>query len=212
MPASASSSLHTQRVLACIMVAILALLSGMFAIEQLCTFRPRRTHEWVCALLIAALFILVLVYLCCYIMRGGGDVARESFADLPGAYNWGHTADALDPHAPLTAAAAPYSCAHTSRVVGPNPKKDEVYTWQYNPQNTLVDYKFYETDPSDPKATPTRIAPVADGDIGRRDFPMVEKAGQGLCNNNATGTAYGVQSSASAAPVPTATMEWGYGD
>lgn len=32
----------------------------------------------------------------------------------------------------------------TTNIVGPNPGGDYINNWQYNPQNTLVDYKYYE--------------------------------------------------------------------
>lgn len=201
---------YTQQVLACIMITILCVLSAMFSVDQLSTFSPKTTQQWSYLVAIVVLFVVVLAYLCHRTMQSCHD--RESFtatADThTNSHNWGYPPDVLDGQNPLIAEAAPYSSENRSRIVGPDPKKEELYTWQYNPQNTLVDYKFYETDPSDPNATPTRIAPVADGQIGTRNQPMEEIAGQGLCNNNAAGTAYGVQSPASAASVPTGTVEW----
>lgn len=196
---------YTQQVLACIMITILCVLSAMFSVDQLSSFSPKTTQQWGYLVAIVVLFVVVLAYLCHRTMQSCRD--REMFAT--NAHNWGYSPDVLDGQHPLISEAAPYSSENSSRIVGPDPKKEELYTWQYNPQNTLVDYKFYETDPSDPNATPTRIAPIADGQIGTRDQPMEHIAGQGLCNNNAAGTAYGVQSPASAVSVPTGTVEWG---
>ena len=32
----------------------------------------------------------------------------------------------------------------TRKIVGPDPSKDVVNNWQYNPENTQVDYKYYQ--------------------------------------------------------------------
>lgn len=184
---------YTQKVLACIMIAILCVLAAMFSVDQLSTFTPHTAAEGATLVAIAVLFLVVLVYLCYRVMHCGG--AHESFA--VSQREWGNSG--------YTDMPAPYDPEHSTRIVGPDPKKEELYTWQYNPQNTLVDYKFYETERCD-SATP--VAPLIDGAIGKRNQPMEMRAGEGLCNNNAAGTAYGVQSPASAQPVPTATTQW----
>ena len=201
-----SDTYYTQQVLACIMIVIVCVLAAMFSIDQLCTFAPKTSNQWGCLVAIVILFVVVLVYLCYRAMH----CRRRNHETFMNTHEWGTPPDVLNGQNPLVAEAAPYSNEHTRQVVGPDPKKEELYTWQYNPQNTLVDYKFYETNPSDPNAAPTQIAPIADGQIGVRNQPMMEVVGQGLCNNNASGTAYGVQSPASAQEVPTGTVDWGY--
>lgn len=55
------------------------------------------------------------------------------------------------------------------RIVGPNPTDNTLNTWQYNPQNTLVDYRFYTTPPSRGE----RVAPVTRPAVGVRNLPKV---------------------------------------
>lgn len=147
---------YTQQVLACLMIVILCIMSAMFSVDQLCTFSPKTTQQWGYLLAIVVLFLVVLAYLCHRTMQRCHD--NEPFSAATNTHNWGYPPDMLDGQNPLITAAAPYSSENSRRIVGPDPKQEELYTWQYNPQNTLVDYKFYETNPSDPNATPTRIA------------------------------------------------------
>ena len=198
---------QTQQVLACIMVAVLCILGAMFSLDQLCTFKPKTTRDWCCAVAIVVLFVVVFAYLCdrsvkCVHRR------REPFADYDtNEYSWGAAPNKSIEYADADNA-APFDQEHTSSIIGPKSTGEELYTWQYNPQNTLVDYKFYEVDSDD--NDPTRLAPVINGDIGRRNAAPEAIQGVGVCNNNAAGTGYTVQSPASAAPVPTGTVDWQY--
>ena len=80
---------QTQQVLACIMVAVLCILGAMFSLDQLCTFKPKTTRDWCCAVAIVVLFVVVFAYLCdrsvkCVHRR------REPFADYDThEYSWG---------------------------------------------------------------------------------------------------------------------------
>ena len=57
---------------------------------------------------------------------------------------------------------------YATDIVGPNKNEDRLDTWQYNPQNSLVDYHFYNKSNDDPNR-PTRLAPVIDGSVGKRN-------------------------------------------
>ena len=75
---------------------------------------------------------------------------------------------------------------HCQQIVGPDPSKEIVNNWQYNPENTQVDYKYYK-DNNDTKYesvkhnlnssnTQNRIvqqlAPVTWAYIGKNTDPM----------------------------------------
>jgi hypothetical protein len=52
-----------------------------------------------------------------------------------------------------------------TKTVGPDPDGTELETWQYHPQNTLVDYRFYNRH--SPKfGTGSRLSPIVDGKVG----------------------------------------------
>ena len=51
----------------------------------------------------------------------------------------------------------------THKIVGPDVNSTELRTWQYNPQNSLTDYRFYRTQEG---AKPERIAPIARPRVG----------------------------------------------
>jgi hypothetical protein len=59
---------------------------------------------------------------------------------------------------------------HSSTIVGPDPDKTELRTWQYNPDNTQVDYRYYRVQQCDAKnqntSQPQRLAPVARPTLG----------------------------------------------
>ena len=76
----------------------------------------------------------------------------------------------------------------TRKIVGPNPNKDEVNNWQYNPENTQVDYKYYQ-DCNDTKYLSNRLniktspgqnrivqqlAPITWGSVGKNTDPVDE--------------------------------------
>lgn len=78
--------------------------------------------------------------------------------------------------------------ALTQKIVGPNPNSNIVDNWQYNPENTQVDYKYYK-DNHDMRYESTRLnlntsptqnkiiqhlAPVTWGKIGKDTSPMDE--------------------------------------
>jgi len=50
----------------------------------------------------------------------------------------------------------------THQIIGPSPNKKSLHTWQYNPQNTLVDYRFYTTHNNNT----TQIEPITRPEVG----------------------------------------------
>ena len=76
----------------------------------------------------------------------------------------------------------------TRKIVGPNPNEDVVNNWQYNPENTQVDYKYYQ-DCNDIKYESNRLnlntstsqnrivqqlAPITWGSVGKNTDPVDE--------------------------------------
>lgn len=184
---------NLQPILACIIVAVLCVLSAMQVLSQCCTLSPSTPSEWGCVVATVALFGLVFAYLCKRTVNASG--ASDSFADY--AHNWGSADDTNF---------AEFDSEHTTRITGPTAGGD-LNTWQYNPQNTLVDYAFYEAPANGDK--PVRLSPLADGSIGKRDHAPDQLSGQGVCNSNPAKQTYAVKNPASVAPVPTGTVGWG---
>lgn len=184
-----------QTVLACIMVAVLCVLSAMQVGGQCCDGMPQTPTEWVCVILTIILFILVFAFLCKRTIHKGHS---DTFSD----YQWGYDYDV----SPLVRNAALANDEHSHRITGPNPDDKHLTTWQYNPQNSLVNYKFYDV-PANGNA-PTQLAPVVDGSIGKRNQIPTNLQGVGLCNNDPAKQTYAVQNPASNAVVPTSTIEW----
>lgn len=159
MPVVKLNRIHNA--LICSMTAIVCILAAMFAIDQLCTFTPKKFSGWISLVCIVVLFVAVASYLCYHHSRCT-VTDPEQFVQ---AYNWGHEPNVLDTQASLDASAASYENEQDTddtqhdgkRVVGPDPTKKELVTWQYNPQNTLVDYKFYEVEPDQKGATPIAV-------------------------------------------------------
>jgi len=156
---------------------------------------PETSQEWTCVVLTTILFVLVFAFLCKRTVRKDN---QDNFTD----YQWGYDQDV----SPLIQNAASVQDQHSCRVVGPNPDEKQLNTWQYNPQNTLVNYKFYNVPANG--NTPTQIAPVVNGSIGKRNQSPANLRGVGLCNNDPAQQTYAVQSPASNAVVPTSTLDW----
>ena len=186
---------NVQSILACIILAVLCVMSAMYVIQQCCTVPPNAPMEWLSVSAVVLLFVLVFAYLC---KRTTRCISSE---DTFSNYNWGHSNDDAFTHQ-----ASLFDPEHTTRVTGPRPD-GPLQTWQYNPQNTLVDYAFYES-PANGDA-PVRLSPLANGNIGKRDQPPYVRDGQGVCNNNPAQQTYKVKHVASALPVPTGTIGWG---
>lgn len=114
---------------------------------------------------IALLIVLVLVILLIILIFVSKK--RESF--LP--TSWGFV-----PESP-----APFINDSSNRnIVGPNPNSNTITGWQYNPQNTLVDYDFYQENrdlasisrdkkldvPINTLRSTQKIAPLTNGEVG----------------------------------------------
>lgn len=95
----------------------------------------------------------------------------ESFQNFPSGF---------DPEDKLL----PWDPELTTGIVGPNPQKDKLETWQYRPDRTLVDYKFFNNK--------ERLEPTANSDIGKialsvtapvvDHLPAPVEANEGFCN------------------------------
>lgn len=191
-----------QSVLACLMLAIVCVLAAMFACQHLCAAKPKSACDWGCHAGVALLFVLVFVHLC-RCLTASDAVGAESFATTQA---WG--ADPAD-----SDALAPFEPEHARRTVGPDPASDELHEWQYHPQNTLVDYKVYEKSDGQPGAT--RLAPLADGSIGKRNAGDVHTGdvhfdGTSTRHPNAASSSaeYVTHSAASSAVPVTGTVEY----
>jgi hypothetical protein len=167
-PQTPNVAFHTTKnVLTCVMIFIVCFLAATLAVQEFCSFHPSSVREWCCLGAIASLFIVVAWYLC-HRTTARAVHDAESFAD---AYEWGYNASILDSNAGLDVTAAEVPTEGTARVVGPDADRDELITWQYNPQNTLVDYKFYEVHPDQKTGQHRRtqqLAPLTDGRIGKQ--------------------------------------------
>ena len=184
-----------QTILACIMVAVLCVLSAMQVFGQCCDGMPKTPTEWTCVVLTCVLFLLVFAFLC---KRTVHTMSQDTFSDYQWAYDqqngqWGGNSASVHDE-------------HSSRITGPNPDDKELNTWQYNPQNTLVNYSFYNVPANG--NPPTQLAPIVDGSIGKRNQPPAQLHGNALCNENPAQQTYAVQSPASTEVVPTSTVQW----
>lgn len=186
---------NVQSILACIMLAVLCVLSTMYVLHQCCTLSPSSSAEWLSMSGVVLLFVLVFAYLCKRTVKCMND--KDTFSN----YNWG-----LANEDELTRQASPFDSEHTTTITGPEPN-GSLHTWQYNPQNTLVDYAFYESPANGD--SPVRLSPLADGSIGKRDQAPDTRSGVGVCNSNPAQQTYSVKSAASAQTVPTGTIGWG---
>ena len=123
--------------------------------------------------------LIVLVILACIHFKKNDN---ESFVDM---HTWGQTPPYCAP------VSQQYSINPTSRnIVGPNPGENYVNNWQYNPQNTLVDYHYYRDNNdlkylsekgnipnvsiADNRAT-QQLAPIINSELGKTTYPDVVK-------------------------------------
>ena len=63
----------------------------------------------------------------------------------------------------------PWDNELTTPMFGPDPMKNELLTWQYKPDKSLVDYKFYEYEhvPNSFNYMPERMEPIVDANVGK---------------------------------------------
>lgn len=174
-----------------------------------CFAEPTGTTRTVCqggALLlvvVALLVIIVTIYRRSSSSSSNGDSdacsagCDEAFSN----YEWGNDGFALKNA----------TVSDAQRIVGPKPTDKEANTWQYNPQNTLVDYRFYTTEPE-----PERVAPVTHPSLGVRDLPEVDvndRLGETSTRHpdaNGTQGKYVLQHPASLAAFPYPTTQYVY--
>lgn len=119
--------------------------------------------------------LVVLVLLACIHFKKNNN---ESFVDM---HPWGNVPPYSDP------VSQQYNINPTTRnIVGPNPGKNYINNWQYNPQNTLLDYHYYRDNEdlkyleskgnispvgvADNRST-EQLAPVLNNQIGKTTYP-----------------------------------------
>ncbi len=129
----------------------------------------------------------------------------ESFSN----FDWGYAGEEQHPWNP----------EHTESIVGPDPNSTELKTWQYHPDNTQVDYRYYRKydciDPNAPKDM-QRLAPVTRASVGiRNEEPIHVNDNLGTVStrvpdNNSNASEYVVQSPATNVPIaqPTPDYKW----
>jgi len=111
---------------------------------------------------------------------------RESFSDME---RWGYRPPCFD------SVSQKYLKNPTTRnIVGPDPGSDLIKNWQYNPQSTLVDYKYYQDNrdlnyytcnydnqaslPSGENRSTSQLAPLTRSSLGITTFPTEVKVCQ----------------------------------
>lgn len=115
----------------------------------------------------AIIWIIVLVLIILLVSAQHGKTT-ESFETTA----WGHVPES---NAPVG------NNAERRYVVGPDPNCDQITGWQYNPQNTQVDYDFYRENrdlnyygnrrnnlniPINVLRQTNKIAPITNGEVG----------------------------------------------
>lgn len=195
-----------QSLLACLMIAIVCILAALYVSQHLCTSSPSNASDYACHAGVVILFLLVFVHLCrCVRSSDQASIQAESFATIQ---DWG--SDPSDDDVLV----ADFNDEHVPNIVGPDPKRNELHTWQYNPQNTLVDYKFYEKDKVTDDASHRRLAPLASGSIGRRNGDFVKTPDVYACSSTrnpsllSNSQEYVTNSTASNAPPVTQTVRY----
>jgi hypothetical protein len=101
----------------------------------------------------------------------------------------------------------------TRKIVGPDPTKQSLHTWQYNPQNSLVDYRFFTTHDNRTE----QLAPIVHPEVGVfSGLPNVHVADvlgpESTRNPDAHGTRthYVLQHPASAVPFSKPIVQYSY--
>lgn len=126
------------------------------------------------------IFIIILIVLVLISCISFKNDSSESFT---GYHNWGYQ----QPGCKTVSQSNIYN--PTSRnIVGPDPSKNEINNWQYNPQNTLVDYKYYKDNQdlnyalqynnepamnSGENRSYQQLAPIIDSQLGKTTYPEI---------------------------------------
>ena len=146
-------------------------------IVRYCTTPPRTAFTTACQGIVLIVLILALSTLTS--LMGDDETSRsqdddggdthESFSNFP----WGH-----DPEPQYHAW---NNDEHASKIVGPDPAQSVLKTWQYNPQNTQVDYRFFRVPAcgAADARDQNQLAPVARPTLGiqsppAREYPTTE--------------------------------------
>lgn len=103
-----------------------------------------------------------------------------------------------------------------SAIVGPDPEKGELHTWQYHPQNTLVDSKYFQARSCVDSVAQNRMDPIVDGAVGRLNGkPLRVSDLHGATSTRVPSdisdhTAYVISHPATTNPIENPTMEYSW--
>ena len=140
--------------------------------------------------------------------RSSSQISNQDYETFSN-FKWGYNGEEQHPWNP----------EHTESIVGPDPEESVLKTWQYHPDNTQVDYRYYRkyhcTDPNAPTDM-QRLSPIARPSIGiKNEEPLhvEDKLGSvstRVHDNNSSESEYVVQSPATTEPIarPTPEYEW----
>lgn len=163
-----------------------------------------------CQGLVLLLLVLLLTTLGSVLenTRSSSQISNHDYESFSN-FDWGY--DGKEQH--------PWNPEHTESIVGPDPKEPVLKTWQYHPDNTQVDYRYYRkyncTDPNAPTDM-QRLSPIAHGSVGIRNqepLHVEDKLGSvstRVPDNNSSESEYVIQSPATNVPIaqPTPKYEW----
>ena len=144
-------------------------------------------------LLVLALAVFVAAVYMVYSCYSAKESVEEGFSVHK--HSWGYDGREF----------ASYSSENTPQVRGPDPANPELYTWQYHPQNTLVDNRFYLAPECTAAAGAHRMAPIVDGRVGKINADPVS-----VINLQGVDGAYVYSSPASHSPLDHPTPEYDY--
>ena len=171
-----------------------------------CSSNPSGEVHSVCSGVASVFVILLLVLIGIlvynkYYVKCDSCGNEEEFSN----YQWGDDG--------FTHAAWDNKDCRTQRIIGPSPNKPSLHTWQYNPQNTLVDYRFYTTH----NKNTTQIAPITRPEVGVYSGLPTVHVNDGLGNLstrtpdvNGSHTQYVLQHPASAIPINKPIVHYNY--
>jgi hypothetical protein len=145
-----------------------------------------------CALVLAVLLLAVLLFVC--YRRWAASQSSCSDCDGFSDFEWGYNGFE---HKLWKAD------KRTHKIVGPDETNSEMRTWQYNPQNTLTDYRYFKTYGGNTHQK-ERLAPIARPRVGSYsglpNIHIADNLGQVSTRNpdvNSTPAAYAQQHPAS---------------
>ena len=155
-------------------------------------------------LLIVSLAILIFASYMVYNCATKSPVAEEYFTTYNHA--WGYAG-------PENSKVCSPTC---SAIVGPDPEKKELHTWQYHPQNTLVDSKYFQARSCMDSVAQNRMEPNIDGSVGKingaplRVNDLYGSTSTRVPSDISNSSAYVISHPATADPLEYQTPEWSW--